>query len=218
MLSAVSRVGCLPEMPTEQAAAPELVLEGLEHQKGSPAQTERLPPAFRHSLQRRHVSPSAPVLIAAPSWVTHAEDSLACTLVSFDRAVPIIFSPLATCLVHFLVPTPATSARENALAACTSGFTTFFTCFRLSLRQSGTESFTPAVINVLKVPAVTLGPAWHWPPLHWSSRVHSMPSLHDLVFAAYWHPVAGSHTSSVQGFPSSQPPTMQRADGIVVEV
>src|SRR4029453_14336748 len=113
------------------------------------------------SLQRRHESPSAPVLIAAPSWLTHGEDSLACTLVSFDRAVPIIFSPFATCLVHFLVPTPATSARENAFAACTSGFTTFFTCFRLSLRQSASEAFTPAVINVLKVPAVTLVPGWH---------------------------------------------------------
>ena len=102
--------------------------------------------------------------------------------------------------------------------ACVSGFTTFFTCFRLSFRQSASEAFTPAVINVLKEPAVTLGPGWHRPPLHWSARVHSLPSPHDAVFAACWHPVAGSHVSSVQGFPSSQPPVTQRAGGMVVEV
>ena len=81
-----------------------------------------------------------------------------CTLVSFERAVPIDFSAADTFFVHFLVPTPAASAKENDFAACTSGFTTFFTTFRLLLRQSFSEAFTPALINVLTVPAVTAAP------------------------------------------------------------
>src|SRR5262249_635222 len=125
---------------------------------------------------------------------------------------------LATCLVHFLVPTPATSARENTCAACISGSTTFFTCFRLSFRQSASEAFTPAVINVPKVPALTFGPGCHWPPLHWSARVPSLPSLHEAVFAACRPPVAGSHTSSVQGLPSSQEMGVKMHDPLHVSV
>jgi len=109
-------------------------------------------------LHRKQVSPRAPAAIASVKSSTQGGDSFGCTLVSFDRALPIAFSPAETFFLHFLVPAPASSARENAFKACTSGFTTFFTCFRLSLRQSASEAFTPALIKVLTVPAVTVAP------------------------------------------------------------
>jgi len=76
-------------------------------------------------------------------------------LASFERAVSIDVSASDTFFVHLLVPTPAACAKENDFAACTSGFTTFFTIFRLLLRQSFREAFTPALINLLTAPAVT---------------------------------------------------------------
>src|SRR5262249_45625007 len=56
--------------------------EGIEHHVNHAASSHDAPPGatrsdFRHSGQRRHASPSAPVLIASSSVLTHADDSLA---------------------------------------------------------------------------------------------------------------------------------------------
>ncbi len=44
----------------------------------------------------------------------------------------------------------------------------------------------------------------HCPPEHVSFAVHALPSSQGAVFTAYMQPRAGSHVSSVQGFPSLQ--------------
>jgi hypothetical protein len=48
------------------------------------------------------------------------------------------------------------------------------------------------------------GPPTHAPPEHTSAVVHALPSLQEAVLFVCTHPVAGSHESSVHGFPSSQ--------------
>src|SRR5437870_1925627 len=57
------------------------------------------------------------------------------------------------------------------------------------------------------------GPPTHVPPEHVSLVVQALPSSHGRVLAACMQPVAGSHESVVQTFPSSQlraGPPMQR--------
>src|SRR5215510_3618826 len=49
-----------------------------------------------------------------------------------------------------------------------------------------------------------------------SPKVHSTPSLHDAVFGTCWHPMAGSHLSSVHGFASSQSSAVQRGVAVVL--
>src|SRR5881397_2508642 len=49
------------------------------------------------------------------------------------------------------------------------------------------------------------GPPTHVPPEHVSLVVQALPSSHGTVLGACTQPVAGSHESVVQTFPSSQP-------------
>lgn len=44
----------------------------------------------------------------------------------------------------------------------------------------------------------------HFPELHWSSRVHLLPSSQLPLFGVAVQPVLGSQLSSVQTLPSSQ--------------
>src|SRR5437870_9804792 len=48
------------------------------------------------------------------------------------------------------------------------------------------------------------GPPTHVPPEHVSLVVQALPSSHGAVLGACTQPVAGSHESMVQTFPSSQ--------------
>src|SRR6266404_9654591 len=51
---------------------------------------------------------------------------------------------------------------------------------------------------------LVVSPPTHTPPLHASTEVHALPSLHAALLYACKQPTWGSQMSSVQGWPSSQ--------------
>ena len=62
-----------------------------------------------------------------------------------------------------------------------------------------------SVVQTFASSQLNAGPGAQAPPAHVSVVVHALPSLHAMVLFACAHPVAGTHESVVQTFPSSQP-------------